>query len=126
MNDDDVLSFVSIRQDTAAHPYEQIRQQVLDAIAAGRLVPGARLTSVRALAGRLGVAVNTVARSYRELEQAGAVETRGRHGTVVLATGSEADRRLAAAANDLVQQAVQWGVDEGRTLEFVRAAFRGQ
>lgn len=126
MNDDDVLGFVSIHKDAAANPYDQIRQQVLDAIALGRLVPGTRLTSVRALAGRLGVAVNTVARSYRELEQAGVVETRGRHGTVVLATGSEGDRRLAAAAAELVHQARQWGVDEGRALDFVRAAFRGQ
>lgn len=123
---DDILGFVAISKDAAANPYDQIRQQILDAIASGRLVPGTRLTSVRALAGRLGVAVNTVARSYRELEQAGAVETRGRHGTVVLATGSEADRRLAAAATELAHLAQEWGVGEDRVVDFVRAAFRGQ
>lgn len=123
---DDVLGFIAIHRDAAANPYDQIRQQILDAIASGRLVPGTRLTSVRALAGRLGIAVNTVARSYRELEQAGVVETRGRHGTVVLATGSEADRRLATAAAKLVHQAQEWGVGEDRTVGFVRAAFRGQ
>lgn len=123
---DDVLGFVSIRKDLPTNPYDQIRQQILDAIGSGMLVPGTRLTPVRALAGRLGVAVNTVARSYRELEQAGAVETRGRHGTVVLATGSEADRRLAAAAAELVAQARNWGVGEARVVEFLRAAFRVQ
>lgn len=123
---DDVLGFVVIRQDTASNPYDQIRQQVLEAIASGRLVPGTRLPPVRALAGRLGVAVNTVARAYRELEHAGAVETRGRHGTVVLATGSDADRQLASAAAELVRRARKWGIDEARTVEFVRAAFRAQ
>ncbi|WP_372697748.1 GntR family transcriptional regulator [Arthrobacter sp. JSM 101049] len=123
---DDVLDFVAIDKDTAANPYDQVRQQVLEAIASGRLVPGTRLPPVRALAGRLGVAVNTVARAYRELEQAGAVQTRGRHGTVVLAAGSDVDGHLAAAAAVLVRQACDWGVDEARTVEFVRAAFRAQ
>ncbi|MDN5756612.1 MAG: GntR family transcriptional regulator [Arthrobacter sp.] len=123
---DDVLDFVAISKDVPENPYDQIRQQILEAIGSGKLVPGTRLTSVRALAGRLGVAVNTVARSYRELEQAGAVQTRGRHGTVVLATGSEGDRRLASAAQELASQARTWGVGEDRAVEFLRAAFRVQ
>ncbi|MDN6301164.1 MAG: GntR family transcriptional regulator [Micrococcaceae bacterium] len=123
---DDVLDFVAISKDVPENPYDQIRQQILEAIGSGKLVPGTRLTSVRALAGRLGVAVNTVARSYRELEQAGAVQTRGRHGTVVLATGSEGDRRLASAAQELASQARPWGVGEDRAVEFLRAAFRVQ
>ena len=123
---DDVLDFVAISKDGPANPYDQIRQQILGAIGSGKLVPGTRLTSVRALAGRLGVAVNTVARAYRELEQAGAVETRGRHGTVVLATGSEGDRRLASAAQELAAEAKRWGVGEDRAVEFLRAAFRVQ
>ena len=123
---DDVLDFVAISKNVPANPYDQIRQQILEAIGSGKLVPGTRLTSVRALAGRLGVAVNTVARAYRELEQAGAVETRGRHGTVVLATGSEGDRRLASAAQELATEARNWGVGENRAVEFLRAAFRVQ
>ncbi len=123
---DDVLDFVAISKNVPANPYDQIRQQILEAIGSGKLVPGTRLTSVRALAGRLGVAVNTVARAYRELEQAGAVETRGRHGTVVLATGSEGDRRLASAAQELATEARNWGVGEDRAVEFLRAAFRVQ
>ncbi|MDN6177623.1 MAG: GntR family transcriptional regulator [Micrococcaceae bacterium] len=120
------MDFVAISKDVPENPYDQIRQQILEAIGSGKLVPGTRLTSVRALAGRLGVAVNTVARSYRELEQAGAVQTRGRHGTVVLATGSEGDRRLASAAQELASQARTWGVGEDRAVEFLRAAFRVQ
>ena len=44
---------------------------------------GHRLPTVRALAQELGIANNTVARAYRELEVAGAIETRGRAGSFV-------------------------------------------
>jgi DNA-binding transcriptional regulator YhcF (GntR family) len=54
---------------------------------------------VRQLADDLGLAVNTVARSYRELEAAGLVETRGRGGTVVTTGGDQARERLLAALN---------------------------
>jgi len=64
-------------------PYEQIRLQVLAHVSAGRLSPGDRLPTIRALATDLGVAAGTVARAFRELEQAGVVTTRRRTGTVV-------------------------------------------
>jgi DNA-binding transcriptional regulator YhcF (GntR family) len=63
--------------------FDQLRNQIIEAIRAGTLPPGARLPTVREMAGELGLAVNTVARAYRELETAGIVETRGRFGTFV-------------------------------------------
>ena len=48
-----------------------------------RLPAGTRLPTVRALAGGLGLAVNTVARVYKELEADGLVATEGRRGTRV-------------------------------------------
>ncbi len=44
-----------------------------------------RLPSIRQLAGDLGVAPNTVARAYRELEVDGFLRSRGRRGTTVAA-----------------------------------------
>ena len=80
-------------------PYEQIRAQVGAMVDAGVLAPGARLPSIRQLAGDLGLAGGTVARAYRELEQEGVVATRGRHGTVV-AERSVAETRGRVAARD--------------------------
>jgi DNA-binding transcriptional regulator YhcF (GntR family) len=77
--------------------FDQLRNQIIEAIRAGTLPPGARLPTVRELAGQLGLAVNTVARAYRELESAGIVETRGRFGTFV-ARADPADTAMAAAA----------------------------
>lgn len=121
--DDDVLGFITVDPGDPSNPYEQIRRQILDAVAQGRLVPGTRLPSVRALADRLGVAVNTVARAYRELERAGAVSTRGRNGTVIEAAADDAGRHVGAAAEVFVDEAKRWGLGEEQALGFVRAAF---
>ncbi|OYO25214.1 GntR family transcriptional regulator [Enemella dayhoffiae] len=64
-------------------PYEQLRGQLLEQMRSGALPPGSRLPAVRRLASDLGLAPNTVARTYRELEAAGFVRTAGRNGTVV-------------------------------------------
>jgi DNA-binding transcriptional regulator YhcF (GntR family) len=99
-------------------PYEQVRAQLARQVQAGELAPGTRLPSVRRLAGDLGLAVNTVARAYRELEQAGLVATRGRNGTVV--TGTDETRAVDAAA--AYAAAVRGlGLPRDRALEIVKA-----
>ena len=95
-----------VRADTRSPvpPYEQVRTQLAVLIEVGELPPGARLPTVRQLAADLDLAVNTVARAYRELEAAGLVVTRRRAGTSVtfdLPTGSAPagpDLQRAAAA----------------------------
>lgn len=99
---------------------EQLRLDVLRRIAEGELVPGARLPTVRALAAELGLAAGTVAKAYRELESAGAIETRGRAGTVVAARDADAD--AAAAAADFAARVRALGVDPERALALARAA----
>ncbi|MFC5731679.1 MULTISPECIES: GntR family transcriptional regulator [Nocardioides] len=79
-------------------PYEQVRAQLADQINGRELVAGTRLPTVRRLASDLGLAINTVARAYRELETSGLVETRGRAGTFVSGSGVEQEARAAAHA----------------------------
>jgi DNA-binding transcriptional regulator YhcF (GntR family) len=102
-------------------PYEQIRAQVAEQVASGDLAPGTRLPTVRALAESLGVATNTVARAYRELERAGVVSTRGRAGTVV--SGDRVDRAAKEAAASYVDKALSYGLGEQEAVELVRRAF---
>jgi GntR family transcriptional regulator len=68
--------------------YLQIVNQVKYLVASGRLAPGEELPSIRALADRLVINPNTVARAYRELEQAGVVSKRRTSGTYVSNAGS--------------------------------------
>jgi DNA-binding transcriptional regulator YhcF (GntR family) len=56
--------------------YQQIVERVRALAADGTLAPGARLPSVRQLAGDLGINVNTVLAAYRALEADGIVVTR--------------------------------------------------
>lgn len=107
----------------AARPlFDQLRTQIIEGIRDGRLTPGTRLPTVRELAGQLGLAVNTVARAYRELEAAGILETRGRFGTFV-ASSDPADSALASAAHTYVSAAKALGVGKGQALRYVEAAF---
>lgn len=79
-------------------PYEQLRRQLVDLIGSGVLRPGDRLPPLRQIAADLGLAVGTVARTYRELESAGIVVSRRGAGTRVAVASkqrSETDRRQA-------------------------------
>jgi DNA-binding transcriptional regulator YhcF (GntR family) len=79
-------------------PYEQLRTQLAIRAASGDLPAGTRLPTVRALAAELGLAVNTVARAYRELETDGVITTEGRRGTFVAATAAGRSTEAAEAA----------------------------
>lgn len=108
---------------SAAKPlFDQLRTQIIDGIREGALEPGSRLPTVRELAGQLGLAVNTTARAYRELEVAGILETRGRFGTFV-ARADPADAAMAAAANAYVDAARTLGLGKAAALRYVETAF---
>ena len=77
---------------------------------------------MRELAGQLGLAVNTVARAYRELESAGILETRGRFGTFV-ARADPADATMAVAAHTFVTTAKALGLNKADALRYIDSAF---
>src|SRR3954452_17960851 len=106
-------------------PFEQVRAQVEARIRSGALAPGDRLPTVRALAADLGLAANTVARAYKELEAAGLVETRSRAGTVVASGEHAAEAALGVLAARYVAAARAAGVADAAAVEIVRRAQRG-
>ena len=87
---------ITLDLSAAEPPYEQVRRQIAGHIATGALRAGDRLPTIRALAGDLGIAANTVGRAYKELEAAGLVETRRRTGTSVR-SGAGVGRQASAA-----------------------------
>jgi DNA-binding transcriptional regulator YhcF (GntR family) len=114
------MAFGTITLDPASPtpPYEQIRSQVVEHVERGELEPGDRLPTVRRLAEALGVAANTVARAYRELERAGLIETRGRGGSFV--TGDQVERQAKQAAADYLARAKALGLSAADALDLVR------
>jgi DNA-binding transcriptional regulator YhcF (GntR family) len=109
--------------------FEQLRAQIERLVLSGGLVPGARLPSVRDLAADLGLARGTVNKVYDALARDGLVETRGRHGTVVLAPATGPERAvgradLDAAADALVVVAAQLGLEARATHGAIDDAWR--
>lgn len=98
------MKLLRIDPDSPVAPFEQLRMQVASIVASGALEPGQRLPTVRQLANDLGLAPNTVARAYRELEADGVLSTQGSRGTFVRSAaleqidGSKRGTRLKAAA----------------------------
>ncbi|MEP9394311.1 GntR family transcriptional regulator [Gordonia sp. VNQ95] len=108
----DLASLLHIDPTADSPPFEQVRLGVIGLVDHGTLLVGARIPTVRALATDLHLAANTVARSYRELEAAGIIETRGRHGSFIKAGP---DARLSAAQRatvDHVKALREQGIDD--------------
>ena len=114
--------WIRVDAQAGAPLFDQLRTQIIAGVRDGRLDPGTRLPTVRDLAAQLGLAVNTVARAYRELEAAGMLETRGRHGTFV-ATADPVDVAMAAAARSFIETARAQGLGKAAALRYLEAAF---
>lgn len=75
--------------------YVQLVERVRWALEIGIPRPGERLPTVRALAGELAVAPNTVVKAYNELQREGLIESRAGVVTVVLGEARERGCRSA-------------------------------
>jgi DNA-binding transcriptional MocR family regulator len=93
--------------------YQQIAEQVNEAIVTGQLRHGDKLPTIRALAGELGVNRDTVALAYDGLARDGIVETTVGRGTFVRQTMP--NRQTAEQAAPPLSPVVD------RLLDFVRA-----
>ena len=106
-------------------PFEQVQRQIVSQVECGSLRVGDRLPPVRRLAKELGLAANTVAKSYRQLESAGVVETRGRHGTFVAGTKSARYGQAALAAREFARRMRALNLTESEILAILRAELEG-
>ena len=106
----------------AEPPFEQLRAQVARRAASGELPAGTKLPTVRALAAELGLAANTVARAYRELEADGVVVTEGRRGTFVAYGAAATSAEATQAAEAYVATARRLGLTRAEATGLVERA----
>ncbi len=97
--------------------YEQITRQIKEQIAAGELLTGAPLSSVRSLAKELKISALTVKKAYDALEQEGFITTVHGKGSFVAGIGrnlldEEARKELERRLEEVTRMAVQIGVDK--------------
>ncbi|MGV0033563.1 MAG: GntR family transcriptional regulator [Candidatus Azotimanducaceae bacterium WSBS_2022_MAG_OTU7] len=104
---------ITVQTSIAAPVFQQIVEQLHFAISAGELLPGERLPSIRTVATDLGIAPNTVAKAYRQLEFRGQITAHDRSGYSVLALvpdsryqarGVSADKTEVHRAVDKLEQ----------------------
>jgi DNA-binding transcriptional regulator YhcF (GntR family) len=115
--------FLAVDPDLA--PFQQIMEQFRSLIERGELRPGDTLPTVRQLAGDLGVAPNTVARAYAELQEEGWLTSEGRRGTRVasnLPTSEKPTRanRLQEAITQFLATLARRGYSEAEIAAALR------
>ncbi len=109
--------------------YVQIADRIRIAVAAMELMPGIAMPSVRQLASQLRVSPATVVQAYRELEEAGVVESRQGAGTFVRELAEpkrEAERQRLARrlVRHLLQEASVLGVTRGDLEQALRVEMK--
>jgi GntR family transcriptional regulator len=105
--------------------YRQIMDQVLGAVASGRLTSGDQLPTVRQLAVDLSINPNTVIRAYRELEIRGFLDTHQGSGTFISQQRVEQDdeervRKLDLIVSDAIARAGAEGFTAKQVLDRLR------
>lgn len=110
--------------------FRQIIDQVTGGVAAGTLIGGYQLPTVRQLAVDLSINPNTVMRAYRELEIRGVLESRQGTGTFVsqqkaVRNDAERRRKLKQLVGDFVARAGSDGFTVAELLEQVLEHLEG-
>jgi GntR family transcriptional regulator len=100
--------------------YLQLIAQVRHAIDVGALKPGEQLPAIRKVAEDLVINPNTVARAYRDLEQAGVIELRQGAGAFVADPGAGTRVALVKKGQPIAQAAVDRLAALGLTPEEIR------
>jgi GntR family transcriptional regulator len=106
--------------------YRQITEAVLTALASGALAQSEQLPTIHQLAARLGVNPNTVARSYRELEQQGHIKSQRGRGTfpAVKAPPKSKDRQrvLREIYDRALADGARHGLDATQIADYFKKA----
>ena len=100
--------------------YQQIRDQIVQAVAEGIFTDGDKLPTIRALAGEIGVNTMTVNKAYQLLKQEGYIITDRRSGAVVRCAGNRkeaVEREIAKDLELLAAEAKIAGISRQEFLE---------
>ena len=116
----------TISPGSASPIFKQVVDQVRMAVATGKLAEGEPLPSVRALAERLLVNPNTVAKAYADLAEDGTIVTQAGRGVFVgkrrqVYTKAERWRRLRPHLDAFVTEGLLLGYSVDELVAFVAA-----
>jgi DNA-binding transcriptional regulator YhcF (GntR family) len=103
--------------------YQQLRDQIVEAIAEGVLTEGSSLPATRALAADFGINFHTVIKAYDLLRQQGLIRLNRKSGAVVTATAAAPPfhSEWTAKARTLLAEAVARGIPAEEVLKTCQA-----
>jgi DNA-binding transcriptional regulator YhcF (GntR family) len=103
--------------------YQQIRDQIVEAIADGVLTEGSSLPATRALAADFGINFHTVNKAYDLLRQQGLIRLNRGTGAVVTVTAADSSfhSEWTARARTLLAEAVAKGATADEVLANCRS-----
>ena len=109
--------------------YQQIKEQIIDAILKGELVEGDPLPSIRAFANDLKVSVLTIRRVYDDLEKEGFVNSQVGIGTFVSTSNVEllrdSKRRLVEQKMlEMIHTAKSLGITQQELNDMMNILFK--
>ncbi len=109
--------------------YIQIRNQIIEGIATGRLLPGDTLPSVRIMASDLGINLHTVNKVYTLLRQEGFLVVHRKSGVIVndpkgFGVNERYRFKLKQDLRPILAEAVCRGVSEEDFLKYCQDVFR--
>ncbi len=108
--------------------YEQIVNQLKNAIVTGKLTAGEALPSIRGLAGELGVSVITTKRAYEELEKEGLIRSVSNKGFYVCEYNTDylMEKQLMVLEkhlSEVIEEAKQAGLSKEEVCEMIETLY---
>ena len=108
--------------------YQQIKTQIIQGIASGKLQPGESLPSVRQLAADIGINLHTVNKAYHLLRDAGVVVIHRQRSVVVADRPTPPDhelflKSLSERLTEIAAEAKTFGVGQPEFVQLAHNAY---
>lgn len=117
--------FIVISNQNPAPLYQQVTDQIIDAITDGTLKPDEKLPSIREVAGELKISEITVKRAYADLEKEGYIFTRAGMGSFVLDINKDKLKKdklssLKSELEKILRSNEKFGIDSKDIIRLIK------
>lgn len=114
---------LSINPESERPLYLQLKAQLIKGIASGKLKPGERLPSIRALADELGINLHTVNKTYSQLRDAGYLTFDRRGAFISEAFAAVSADSILNELSEIADEAICGGIDRDEFLNLCAQAY---
>ena len=120
---------LKIKEDIDIPIYMQIRNQIIQGIANGQIMPGDQLPTVRALALEIGINAMTVNKAYQQLKLEGYIRTDRRNGARVCeldGVANKLNRDQLRVLSQLIAEVKVMGISKEVFFQTCEQLYKGE